>query len=261
MHCLKWKSKFKEVTAKRFPSLKSISFEIDTESCGYETPVSPHFGVERIELENVEEVVETEVEDESDDDDDDSLGSTMTGPQHSDCQDFLHRALRCTSSQFPNVVELKLNSTSRLTAPLLTEIHACFPRLKVLDLLETKADFKALSGFQVNVDNWLKSGFSIETAPLHYQGSLQSFKDLEKVMLSEHTSVSESLVKHCLSKVPKLKSVTFKWEDGLSPETIRDHLGHVELIKVYQCSFFENKILEEKDRILAMLPGVFINHE
>jgi hypothetical protein len=243
INCRIWGAEFSEMTAERFPSLKSVSFEVTIESFGFRRSVRPHFGVKQIEL-----FVRQD---------------SREGPRRSpgrDHQDLLHRTLRCTRSQFPSVVELKLGSHFKLlTSTVVATVHACFPRLKVLDLRRTEADFETLSGYQVNLESWLEFGFPLEMAPLH--GSLQSFEHLENIMLGEKISVSENLVKYCLSKVVKLKCLEFEWEEGLSPETIRDYLGHVELIRLTKCSFFKNKTLREKNRILAMVPGIFIDHD
>ncbi|CAG7817206.1 unnamed protein product [Allacma fusca] len=54
---------------------------------------------------------------------------------------------------------------------------------------------------------------------------------------------------YCLSKIPSLRTLSFHWSKGLSLQEVRDCLGHLRKIKIFNAADFQASMVKLRERL------------
>jgi hypothetical protein len=192
-------------TPSKFPSLERVSLAKWEPCLSIETEFEPHEGVRRfdVQMDSSESFLESE----------------------------LPVFLTYLRKQFPNMTEFSLLGVKYLTSSILRDIYPFFPRLRSLEI-DGQTNFLALSGMKLDfVKRFREQGETLDKIPR--RNSINDFHELEYLKFGKNTAITNDMVTYCLSMLPKLRSLEFRWNESLSVETVEDRLGHVKTIKLY----------------------------
>ncbi|CAG7823114.1 unnamed protein product [Allacma fusca] len=102
------------------------------------------------------------------------------------------------------------------------------------------------------VAEYLDQGLPIERIPR--RKSITDFVELETIRFRGNFVMDPLMLSHCLPRVPKLRQIYFFWNESLSAPLLRDYLGHLERIVIWNLP--DHKFQVAMAQVAEMFPEV-----
>ncbi|CAG7820027.1 unnamed protein product [Allacma fusca] len=159
--------------------------------------------------------------------------------------------LTCMSRQFPQVTSLNfvISDFYRNTLP---DICESFPKLAKLRL-NGKCNFSCFSGMKESI---MRELFGTRNA--HRQSSSTKIHcglQLETIKLGMQFTLDPLMIRHCLSKVSKLRQLSFYWNKDLTAPLLQESLGHLQRIVI--CNHARQEFQDAMAQVAETLPNAF----
>ncbi|CAG7719839.1 unnamed protein product [Allacma fusca] len=138
----------------------------------------------------------------------------------------------------------------------LAVISESFPKLKTL-CLNGMCDFNCFSGLdKATLINHLEGGWPFERIPR--LKSIMDFTELESITFERDFDIDPDMILYCMPRVPKLREISFHWNESLSVPLLRDSVGHLERIVIAICKGEKDTFKDVITQMGEMLPNTCV---
>ncbi|CAG7825195.1 unnamed protein product [Allacma fusca] len=144
---------------------------------------------------------------------------------------------------FPNLKSIRIEDTM---------LWSYFTPIRFPSLVEIIFDFGFLDIKAQNEDP--HRGLPIERIPR--RKSITDFLELETIKFGGDFVMDPLMLRHSLPRVPKLRQIYFFWNESLSAPLLRDYLGHLERIVIWNPR--DHKFQVAMAQVAEMVPNYFM---
>ncbi|CAG7819596.1 unnamed protein product [Allacma fusca] len=136
-----------------------------------------------------------------------------------------------------NITDLEITAWKDIRNTESEFLNGLLPQVQAENLTELKLNFWVSS---LSWNNYLDNLRFLRLRRLIFWGgrvprrkSIADFVELETIKLGVEFTLDPLMIRHCLSKVSKLRQLSFYWNKDLSASLLRDSLGHLQRIVIY----------------------------